>query len=313
MASASPIPVVVPDLWTEAAACTGADTVFIVGSPRSGTTWLQRLLASHPRVKTGQESHLFSFYLAPQLKRWQQAARQAAAPDFNGRNGLGLGGYLSEDAFLTLLRQYVVLMQEAAGVQSGNRFLEKSPSHSLVMPAIRTVLPQSRFIHLVRDPRDVVASLLAASATWGKGWAPETAAGAAATWMKHVNAVERAREHLGPEQFTEIRYEDLHRDTPGHVARLAAFMGLEWDEAAIAEAVDRNSAERARKGEGTALPVFGHHGKQAETVEEPSGFVRRARPGGGRSLSLRQKWAIWKHARVPMRRYGYDWERTDWL
>ena len=78
-------------------------------------------------------------------------------------------------------------------------------------------------------------------------------------------------------------------------------------------AVERNSADRVRQGKGTALPVFGHHGRAAETVEEPAGFVRRARPGGGRSLSLAQKWAIWKHARVPMRRYGYTWQREDLL
>src|SRR5947208_10995760 len=46
--------------------------VFIVGAQRSGTTWLQRLLASHPAIAGGQESHLFSGYLAPLWQRWRQ-------------------------------------------------------------------------------------------------------------------------------------------------------------------------------------------------------------------------------------------------
>lgn len=39
----------------------GENIVFIVGSPRSGTTWLQRLLATHPQIKTGQESRIFEY------------------------------------------------------------------------------------------------------------------------------------------------------------------------------------------------------------------------------------------------------------
>ncbi|MBI3001835.1 MAG: sulfotransferase, partial [Deltaproteobacteria bacterium] len=41
--------------------------MLIVGCPRSGTTWLQRLLASHPKIITGQESHVFDNYVGPQM------------------------------------------------------------------------------------------------------------------------------------------------------------------------------------------------------------------------------------------------------
>ena len=44
--------------------------VLIVGAQRSGTTWVQRLLASHPAIVSGQESHLFSSYLGPMWQRW---------------------------------------------------------------------------------------------------------------------------------------------------------------------------------------------------------------------------------------------------
>src|SRR5205085_953700 len=49
----------------------GANLLFVVGCPRSGTTWIQRLLATHPCVRTGQESDLFDLYIGPQLRTWQ--------------------------------------------------------------------------------------------------------------------------------------------------------------------------------------------------------------------------------------------------
>jgi hypothetical protein len=46
----------------------GHNLVFLIGCPRSGTTWLQRLLASHPQVRTVQETFLFPRYISPQLR-----------------------------------------------------------------------------------------------------------------------------------------------------------------------------------------------------------------------------------------------------
>ncbi len=303
------------DLWAEAEACTGRATVFIVGSPRSGTTWLQRLLASHSRVKTGQESHLFSQYLAPQLRQWRRSLARTADPEFQGRSGLGLGGYLSEDEFLRVLRVYVVAMQRAAGVERGDLFLEKSPSHARVMPEIRAVLPESRFVHLVRDPRDVVASLVAASQGWGSKWAPSDVTEAARVWVSHVEAVREAAADLPPGAFTQVRYEDLAADTPGALQTLCGFLGLEWDAEQIARAVDANRRDKARQGGGTPIPLYGHHRKhEGDVAVEPEGFVRRAGESGGKdALSLKEKKQVWTEVHPTMKALGYSWKLTDWL
>lgn len=308
-------PLTTPDLWAEATSCTGQEVVFIVGSPRSGTTWLQRLLATHPHIKTGQESHVFSFYIAPQLRRWRKMLGEGDDADTIGRTGLGLAGYLSEEQFLTLLRQYVVLMEQAAGLQSGDLFLEKSPSHSLVMSEIRTVLPQSRFIHLVRDPRDVVASLVAASHSWGKGWAPSDPEKAAGVWVKHVKAVREASATLTSDEFIQVRYEDLCADTPATLQTLSTFLGLDWPEEQIGHAVDANRVDKMKRGGGTPIPVYGHHGsEEGKVVVEPEGFVRKARPGAGKEdLSLIDKKRVWQKVHPTMKDLGYSWKLTDWI
>ena len=302
------------DQWAEARALTGREVVFIVGSPRSGTTWLQRLLAGHPRIKTGQESHLFSQYLAPHLREWQKAIERTSDPAFKGRSGLGLGGYFSETEFLTLLRLYVVRMERAAGVQDGDLFLEKSPSHALVIPEIRTLLPESRFVHLVRDPRDVVASLVAASKGWGSAWAPSDVGKAAALWVQHVEAVREASKSIPAEAFVQIRYEDLTADTAGTLHTLRDFLGLDWSDENLAQVVEANRAGKAKQGGGTPIPIFGHYGKQSEVAVEPEGFVRKAKSGSGRSeLSLGEKKRIWSEVHPTMKDFGYSWKLTDWM
>jgi hypothetical protein len=62
--------------------------VFIIGAPRSGTTWLQALVGSHPSVCTSVEMTLFDCYLGPWLKRWE-------APEAHYRRGQA-GGWQSE-------------------------------------------------------------------------------------------------------------------------------------------------------------------------------------------------------------------------
>ncbi len=299
--------------WSDASAYTGREVIFIVGSPRSGTTWLQRLMASHPNVSSGQESHLFEWFLGPMLRKWHRLLK-LYEDDASKRSAVGLAAYLTTEQFQHLLRAFVSETLTMAQVQPGDLFLEKTPSHALFLKEILELLPDCRVIHLVRDPRDVTASLLAASTSWGKGWAPKTANDAALIWKKHVDAVEDAKALMRPDQFIELRYEDLHSNTAEHLQKLATFAELEWDEAAIHEAIDRNSADKTRKGEATPLPVFGQHSERTkEVAKEPEGFVRRAKPGGGHDLSSKQKREVRRQVLESMQRYGYTWERTGWF
>src|ERR1700682_5616707 len=78
---------------------TGANLLFVVGCPRSGTTWVQRLLATHPGIRTGQESDVFDQYIGPQLRTWQHELD----PQASGRGGVGLGCYFQDGEFRRLL------------------------------------------------------------------------------------------------------------------------------------------------------------------------------------------------------------------
>lgn len=223
--------------------------------------------------------------------------------------------YLTEENFRRILRAYLLALVEpmVAPLGPGELFLEKTPDHALYLREIFEFLPRARVIHILRDGRDVVSSLLAAGAGWLSHWAPKDAAGAAGVWVRHVQAVREARSSLLPGQLHEVRYEDLSR-APAEVLRgCTDFLGLEWDSAEIADAVEANRASNARaNGGGTPIPLFGEAAKRSgAVVVEPKGFVRKAKPGGWKNdLSLYQQFRIWRIAHQEMEARGYGWRRS---
>jgi hypothetical protein len=282
----------------------GENLAFIVGCPRSGTSWLQRLIAAQPSIRTGQESHLFDWYIGPLLERWRQAADAAG----HGRGGLGVGCYATHDEFLDIVRAHLNRLLEPMlrGLDCGELFLEKTPGHAFFLREIHRFLPRAHIIHVVRDPRDVVASLLAASRAWGSDWAPATATAAAAMWHRHVRAVRTSAADVPAGLFMELRFEQLHAEPAAALRAVAAFLGRAWDEDGIAAAIAANRADAARTVGGTPIPLGGAFATPAGMVREPDGFVRAGRPGSGQhELSLRQRLVVGLLAGPEMEALGY--------
>lgn len=193
-------------------------------------------------------------------------------------------------------------------LRSRELFLEKTPGHALFIPEIMELSPESRIICVLRDPRDVVAPLLAASKSWGKSWAPRTARAASHLWTRYVRTVREATTELSKAQFIEVRYESLHSDPYGVLRRVSQFLSVEWDDTSIREAVERNSLDEARQSGGTSIPVSGEAAKfSGPSVQEPEEFFRRGRPGGWRKdLSWIDRIHAWRTVHSAMDEVGYS-------
>lgn len=282
----------------------GQNILFIVGSPRSGTTWLQRLLAAHPQIKTGQESRLFE-YVGSQFGRWETDIRSATTT----RGGTGLACYMSEEEFVAIQKKYLALLLAPMlrELSPGQIFLEKTPAHALFVPAIARLLPAAKVIHLVRDPREVAASMIAASAGWGRDWAPRRGSQAVRQWWHHVSSAEQAASQLAAGCFLRVHYEELHRETAQTLGEIAQFLKISWSAADLAEAIGKNNAEEMRRGGGTPIPLRGELARTGTgAVKEPTGFVRRAQSGSWREdLSWRQRFQVWR----ALRQTGDEWRQ----
>ncbi|MBN1825191.1 MAG: sulfotransferase [Candidatus Eisenbacteria bacterium] len=192
--------------------------IFVVGHPRSGTTWLTRLLGEHPRLASGGETHLFNLYLEKLLRereRW-------------------LDDWVDEETLRGLIRDLAAGVFRAALEKRGKvRVVEKTPTHRYWIAEIDALFPGALFVHSVRDGRDVTLSLLRRRSSSRETWIPRTTAGCARAWRESVELLRREGERLGPERMIEVRYETLVREPRAELGRLLRFLGEEVPDSEI--------------------------------------------------------------------------------
>lgn len=193
--------------------------IFLVGARRSGTNWLQRTLASHPDVVSiPSETFLFQG-LQPLVERFQHVAISSERTGFV---------YADRDTLLDALRDFCdrIFSDLASRLASGaQRIIERTPDHVRLLDLIGDVYPDARFVHIIRDGRDVVRSLLAQS------WGPDDPAVAAEEWRSAVEAARKAAPSLA--HYREIRYEALLADPATAVGELFAWLGLDASPAVV--------------------------------------------------------------------------------
>jgi Sulfotransferase family len=210
--------------------------VFLVGCPRSGTTWLQLLLSQHPAVSSCLETHLFSSFLAPMSSAWNRHR--------NSRQGVGLHAVLSEEEFTILLKNFAVYVLDKIG--DGPVILEKTPNHIRVADLVLRVVPDAWIVHMIRDPRAVASSLMAAGRSWGSNWAPRSAAAGARLWAADVSAGRDIRNKT--DRYLEVRYEDLLANGDINLRRIFSWLELEADLNLCRQAIDACRIDKLQAG-----------------------------------------------------------------
>lgn len=192
--------------------------IFVVGCARSGTTWLQLLLSQHPTIATLQESHLFPNYISPALDRWRRESEQKSVT--------GLTSLMDRARFIELWRQFAEQTLDVALVDKPNAsfILEKTPNHIHHGREILELFPSAYFVHIIRDPRAVVASLLDAGRSWARNWAPQAPLAAAELWRKAVLDGRNLRALTS--RYVEVSYEAMLAKPEAELARIIENIGL---------------------------------------------------------------------------------------
>ena len=189
---------------------------FLVGSERSGTTLLRLMLSHHPRIECAPE---FEFLVdALPESGWPDLAGYA---DYLATNRIFVPHELTVDVGLgyqelaaSFVRQYCERSGKPVHGATCHHHFERLPR----------VFPDARFVHLVRDGRDVARSCI------GMGWAANVWFGAE-RWLDALDSWQRLRAQLEPDRFCEVRYEDLIREPEQELDRVAGFLGEGFDPA----------------------------------------------------------------------------------
>ncbi len=209
----------------------GPPAPFIVGMGRSGTTLLRLMLDSHPELAIGPETG-FVPEVARAFRRRRPHPSEVIAllreqrtwGDFD-LDEAELSARLASAERLDASAALRILYGLYAEGQEKSRWGDKTPAYVRRMPLIAKVLPEARFIHVIRDGRDVSISRAKRASD------PATPGRAAEAWRKRIlRAREQARRLR---DYTEVRYEDLVVDTEPTLRRVAETIELPWDDAML--------------------------------------------------------------------------------
>lgn len=192
----------------------------LTGFPRSGTTLLEQVLDAHPEVVSLEERDLLAREILPAM----HGDKSAKAPLLAVLDGLG-----SEE--ITGHRRFMWRAFEAMGRQSlkGKCHLDKNPAYNLLIPFYLRLFPETRILVALRDPRDVLIScylrylplnpisvtFLTLQSTAHRYALDMTA------WLKFSTMI--------PDQWVEVRYEDLIHDLEGGARQVCDALELPWD------------------------------------------------------------------------------------
>jgi Sulfotransferase family len=194
--------------------------IFNCGARRSGTLWLQRIITAHPGISAiPSESSVFSHGIAPLFERFH----------YGGRSSPQLAGlYVEQEAVLDATRDLCDVVF-SSHLEPHSRYLaERTAVHVLHMELMNDIYPDARFIHIIRDGRDVVRSI--AAQPWG-----ETVAEAAAEWRSSVEAGRTAG--IPTERYREVRYETLLEDPEPTIAALFEWLDLPVTDGVLEQAL----------------------------------------------------------------------------
>ncbi|MFY0638788.1 sulfotransferase family protein [Maricaulis maris] len=203
----------------------GAGLVFAGGCPRSGLTLLRRLIEPHRQVHCGPDTGL-----PPSIAmQWQNFARELGplhARDFD------LGAEDMRRTMADLLTGMIGAPLEAADVDV---LVEKTTLNVAAFAPLGRLLPEARFIHVVRDGRDVAHSLLARD--WrdpqDRPFPHVRDPAAALKYWTDLTGIGLAAERSLGGRIIRIRYEDLATRPKATVTELMGFLGLKFEPAQL--------------------------------------------------------------------------------
>jgi tetratricopeptide (TPR) repeat protein len=189
-----------------------AKPVFVVGMPRSGTSLVEQIIASHPGAKGAGE---LDFWL------------RAASANFDALRE----GTLSELVKKKLADDYLRLLVNECG--DAERIVDKTPGNADFVALIRSVFPHARFIRTRRDPIDTCLSCYFQRFSTGMHFTFDLN-DLADYYRNHQRLMQHWREALPSGSWLDVSYEDLVADQETWTRKIIEFIGLEWDDRCLA-------------------------------------------------------------------------------
>jgi hypothetical protein len=242
--------------------------LFAVGCPRSGTTLLRRILDAHPELAMLEaEQHWIVRYYTRRKRLTSEGNITAAFIDqlFEHEKFLKLKIERAElekvfaSHTLVTYRHFISNLFDLYGsMHRKSKVGDKTPENARHIPLLSELWPQAKFVHIIRDGRDVALSAL----SWQKSeklkrdftiWNEDPIGASAQWWASCVRAARNAGLKLGPARYYEIRYEDLICDSEREVINLCSFLGVPYSDWMIHFYIGKN--QKGKDAKHAWLPI----------------------------------------------------------
>jgi tetratricopeptide (TPR) repeat protein len=194
--------------------------VFVIGMPRSGTTLVEQILASHSQVFAVGERDDFRRCLSGLMRSTGTARLVDLLPTLSAEECRQIG-----TSYLDRIK---------AGAPAAERIVDKMSSNFAFAGLIHLALPQARIIHVGRDPVDTCVSCFSVLFS-GEPSAPVYDLGELGRYYRaYARLIEHWRTLLPPGVMLDVRYEDVVEDLEGVAGKMLAHCGLDWEDGCLA-------------------------------------------------------------------------------
>lgn len=202
--------------------------IFLVGCPRSGTTILQSLLAAHPEVISFPESKFFQYLFYDKFKCPGKlpSRMEAFFRDEINRPEL-LQGFDDRQTLETKVSWFVEVLDGLAAEQNKSIWLEKTPEHIYFIEDIQRLLPDAKFIHILRNSMDTIASLHDATRNYHEAWGPGWDLNHCINRWKEAKLI--SHKYANNPRHILVKYEDILENKVKKLEELCHFMGIDYD------------------------------------------------------------------------------------
>jgi hypothetical protein len=241
-----------------------APYLLIVGCARSGTTLLHRIVDAHPQIAITPEMHWISHYfknqnrlVTPELVSELTGHKRFAQFEINREQFEGLLGSGEAVPYPTFFNRVFDLYGR---INNKPLVGNKTPAYVRRIPIFHALWPKAKFVHIIRDGRDVCLSIL----NWKKAdrivgryasWEEDPVSTTALWWERHVRLGREDGGSLAPQLYHEVRYETLVSEPAKECEKLCCFLGLPYDGAMLKFHEGRTKMKPGRDAKKAWLPI----------------------------------------------------------
>lgn len=275
------------------------DKFFVIGCPKSGTTWMENVLHGHRQIVIKGEGG-FAWRLGPligqALAQFNAHQREHKIPEVTCFQDQEVA-LLLRCIFETRFEKYI---QESGKTRNEVRVVgDKTPQHTVGLKMLATLFPKAKVIHIIRDPRD------AATSAWhhfgkssGQTLEAFTENFICQIWALQVGSAIRDSQMFGPNYF-QVHYEQMLEDAPALARKMFDFLGVDTDDETLQTALEAGSFKKRSGG-------------RAQGEADSNSFFRKGVSGDWTNL-LPRDWAAKCCDRIAplMEKAGYDPSCTE--